>query len=119
MKRILSVLFLAAVVALAITVVSTASQNPGKTSARTASAAPHATNADCPPGCPPENCDGAGQCPAMSGTPGSNAAHADMGGATCPYSGSGANGPNGTNGCPSECKPSGAATTVAMAEGKH
>ncbi|MBI5168303.1 MAG: hypothetical protein HZA61_02325 [Candidatus Eisenbacteria bacterium] len=115
MKRILSVLFLAAVVALAITVVSTASQNPGKTTARTA-AASHASNADCPPGCPPEHCDGAGQCPAMSGKA-STTVHADMSGATCPYSGSGAG--TGETGCPSECKPSGAATTVAMAEGKH
>lgn len=115
MKRILSVLFLAAVVALAITVVSTASQNPGKTSARTASAAPHASNADCPPGCPPEHCDGAGSCPAMSGQA-STTVHADMSGATCPYSGAGA---SEAKECPSECKPSGAATTVAMAEGKH
>lgn len=115
MKRILSVLFLAAVVALAITVVSTASQNPGKTSARTASATPHAANADCPPGCPPEHCDGAGSCPAMSGQA-STTVHADMGGATCPYSGAGA---SEAKPCPSECKPSGAATTVAMAEGKH
>ncbi len=115
MKRILSVLFLAAVVALAITVVSTASQNPGKTAARTASAA---SNADCPPGCPPEHCDGAGQCPAMSGQA-STTVHADMSGATCPYSGSSGTGASDAKDCPSECKPSGAATTVALAQGKH
>ena len=46
----------------------------------------------------------------------STTVHADMSGATCPYSGAGA---SEAKECPSECKPSGAATTVAMAEGKH
>lgn len=118
MKRILSVLFLAAVVALAITVVSTASQNPGKSSARTASAASSTSNADCPPGCPPEHCDGAGQCPAMTGQA-STTVHADMSGATCPYSGSCGSGASDAKDCPSECKPSGAATTVAFVQGEH
>lgn len=106
MKRVLSVLALVAVIAIAIAVVSTASQRPGKT-AHAASMTTAGSSADCPPG----SCADPSQCPAMSKTSGATATHADMNSGACPVS--------DASGCPSQCAPTkGASTAVAVAETK-
>jgi hypothetical protein len=112
MKRVLSVLALAAVIALAITVVSTASQRPGKSAGKSAHSASMTTAgsaADCPPG----SCDDPSQCPGMSKSSGATASHADMSSGSCPAS--------AASGCPSQCAPEakGASNAVAVAEGGH